>query len=198
MPNASYKNQNSNENDAEFKDCPNQFDQLNLLIVAYGTGTIFMSVFGRYPYRSVHLSQFTNEPQGIYKILDIQLSHDFSIMQVLYLERCTNRIILSIINTSVLSAYSEELSIVAHSQIQIFHLLTHLNRTMKAVTEAWEQILLEMDTKMALYASTVPEGGVSADLLELLMLGTYMNLLLFIYIHISLKTLLNLFTRCSI
>ncbi|CAH4033440.1 anaphase-promoting complex subunit 4 isoform X1 [Pieris brassicae] len=171
MPNTSYKTQNTNENDTEFKDSSEQFNQLNLLIVAYGTGTIFISVFGRHPYRSVHLSQFTNDPQGNYKILDIQLSDDFSIMQVLYLERCSNRIMVSIINTSVLSAYSEELSIVANSQIQIYQLLSRLTRTMKAVTEAWEHILLEMDTKMALYASTVPEGGVSADLLELLMLG---------------------------
>ncbi|CAK1551791.1 unnamed protein product [Leptosia nina] len=171
LPNVTYKNQSSNESEMEFKDNSDQFNQLNLLMVAYGTGNIFLSVFGRYPYRSIHLSQFTNDPQGDYGVLDIQLSDDFSIMQVLFIERSTNRILVSVANTSILSAYSEELSVIANTQGRIYQMLTHLNKTMKAVTEAWEHILLEMDTKMALYASTVPEGGVSADLLELLMLG---------------------------
>jgi len=42
---------------------------------------------------------------------------------------------------------------------------------MQAITEAWESILLEMDAKLASYASTVAEGAVAADFLDLLMLG---------------------------
>ncbi|XP_045492696.1 anaphase-promoting complex subunit 4 [Colias croceus] len=166
-----YKSGNTEEKEKGCGDHLDQFNQLNLLMIAYGTGNIFMSVFGRYPYRSVHMSQFTKDEYGDYEILDIQMSDDFSVMQVLYVERNTNRIIVSVTNTSVLSAYSEELSIVANKHVHIVQMISHLDKTMKAINEAWEHILLEMDTKMAYYASTVPEGGVSADLLELLMLG---------------------------
>ncbi|XP_038213159.1 anaphase-promoting complex subunit 4 [Zerene cesonia] len=170
-PSTAYKAPNPDEKEKGCVEHLDQFNQLNLLMIAYGTGNIFMSVFGRYPYRSVHMSQFTKDEYGDYEILDIQMSDDFSVMQVLYVERNTNRVIVSVTNTSVLSAYSEELSIVANKHVHIVQMISHLDKTMKSITEAWEHILLEMDTKMAYYASTVPEGGVSADLLELLMLG---------------------------
>lgn len=129
-----------------------------------------MSVFGRYPYGTVHLSQITKDECGEYKIFDISLSDDFSVMQVLYGDT-NNNIYLSLVNTSILSAYAEELFVVATRHGQILNMVTHLDKTMISITEAWEHILLEMDTKMAYYASSVPDGGVSADLLELLMLG---------------------------
>lgn len=169
-PSNTYKNQNPDDNIKNFKENIDQ-SQLNMLMIAYGTGDIYMSVFGRYPYGTMHLSQITKDECGEYKILDINLSEDFSIMQVLYLDKTTNNIHLSLVNTSILSAYSEELFTVASKHGQVVNLMTHLDKTMTSITEAWEHILLEMDTKMAYYASSVPDGGVSADLLELLMLG---------------------------
>ncbi|VVC90226.1 unnamed protein product [Leptidea sinapis] len=145
--------------------------QLSMLMITYGSGYIFMSIFGSYPYGSIHLPQITKNEYGEYKIVDITLSDDFSMMQVLYIERQTNNVFVAFVNTTVLSAYCEEISIVANKHDRIIHLMSHLDKTMNSITEAWEHILLEMDTKMAYYASTVPEGGVSADLLELLMLG---------------------------
>lgn len=47
----------------------------------------------------------------------------------------------------------------------------YLSSTMQAITEAWESILLEMDSKLASYAATVADGSVAADFLDLLMLG---------------------------
>lgn len=174
-PSNTYKTQNIEDNTKNFQDNVDQ-NQLNMLMIAYGTGNIYMSVFGRYPYGTIHLSQITKDECGEYKILDIVLSDDFTVMQVLYLDKTTNNIHLSLVNTSILSAYSEELFIVASKHGQIINLLTHLDKTMTSITEAWEHILLEMDTKMAYYASSVPDGAVSADLLELLMLGkTHFN-----------------------
>lgn len=135
-----------------------------------------MSIFGRYPYGTIHLAQVAKDECGEYKVLDIYLSDDFSVMQVVYLDRVTNNIFLSLINTSVLSAYAEEMFVVANRHNQIAQLLSCLDQTMTSITEAWEHILLEMDTKMAYYAASVPEGGVSADLLELLMLGMFSSL----------------------
>ncbi|XP_039746202.1 anaphase-promoting complex subunit 4 isoform X2 [Pararge aegeria] len=168
-PSNTYKNQAAEDTMKSFKENQDQ-TQLSMLMIAYGSGNIYMSVFGRYPYGTVHLSQITRDECGEYKILDINLSDDFSVMQVLYLDT-NNNIHLSLVNTSILSAYSEELFVVATRHSQIVNMVTHLDKTMVSITEAWEHILLEMDTKMAYYASSVPDGGVSADLLELLMLG---------------------------
>ncbi|XP_052737942.1 anaphase-promoting complex subunit 4 isoform X2 [Bicyclus anynana] len=168
-PTNTYKNQATDDTLKCFKENQDQ-TQLSMLMIAYGSGNIYMSVFGRYPYGTVHLSHITKDECGEYKILDINLSDDFSVMQVMYLDT-NNNIYLSLVNTSILSAYSEELFVVATRHSQIVNMMTHLDKTMISITEAWEHILLEMDTKMAYYASSVPEGGVSADLLELLMLG---------------------------
>ncbi|XP_034825766.1 anaphase-promoting complex subunit 4 [Maniola hyperantus] len=168
-PSNAYKNQVTEDISKSFKENQDQ-SQLSMLMIAYGSGNIYMSVFGRYPYGTVHLSQITKDDCGEYKILDINLSDDFSVMQVLYSDT-SNNIHLSLVNTSILSAYAEELFVVATRHSQIVNMVTNLDKTMISITEAWEHILLEMDTKMAYYASSVPDGGVSADLLELLMLG---------------------------
>ncbi|XP_017793734.1 PREDICTED: anaphase-promoting complex subunit 4 [Habropoda laboriosa] len=60
---------------------------------------------------------------------------------------------------------------VAQAQANIEYLMDYLSRTLMAISEAWETILLEMDEKLARYAEANPPGGVAADFLELLMIG---------------------------
>lgn len=49
--------------------------------------------------------------------------------------------------------------------------MDYLSRTIMAISEAWETILLEMDEKLAKYAEGKAPGSVAADFLELLMIG---------------------------
>lgn len=60
---------------------------------------------------------------------------------------------------------------VAQSQANIECLKDYLSRTLMATCEAWETILLEMDEKLTQYAEANPPGIMSADFLELLMIG---------------------------
>lgn len=166
-----YKTQGTDENTKDFKEMP-AVNQLSMLLVGYGSGYIYMNIFGRYPFGTIHLAQVAKDEFGGYKILDICMSDDFSLMQILYIDCLTNNLYISLMNTSVLSAYAEEMFTVAKKHSEIARLVSQLDQTMISIIEAWEHILLEMDTKMADYAASVPEGGVSADLLELLMLGT--------------------------
>ena len=46
-----------------------------------------------------------------------------------------------------------------------------MNDTLKQIQEAWESVLLEMDSKLESYAQKLPEDGMAADFLELLMFG---------------------------
>lgn len=168
--NSGYKNHTSEDNIKDFTEVQDP-TQLNMLFVGYGNGYIYMNIFGTYSYGTVHLAQVTKDDFGEYKVLDINLSDDFSVMQILYIDNFSNNVMLSLADTSVISAYAEEMCVVAYKHRQIVLLQSYLDHTMISITEAWEDILLHMDTKMAFYASCVQEGGVSADLLELLMLG---------------------------
>lgn len=60
---------------------------------------------------------------------------------------------------------------VAQAQANVEYLIDYLSRTLMAITEAWETILLEMDEKLTRYAENNPPGSVTADFLELLMIG---------------------------
>ncbi|XP_011702235.1 PREDICTED: anaphase-promoting complex subunit 4 [Wasmannia auropunctata] len=60
---------------------------------------------------------------------------------------------------------------VAQTQANIECLKDYLSRTLMATCEAWETILLEMDEKLTRYAEANPPGTMSADFLELLMIG---------------------------
>ncbi|XP_012232358.2 anaphase-promoting complex subunit 4 [Linepithema humile] len=60
---------------------------------------------------------------------------------------------------------------VAQIQANIECLKDYLSRTLMATSEAWEKILFEMDEKLTRYAEANPPGSMSADFLELLMIG---------------------------
>lgn len=147
-------------------------EQLNMLICGYGNGNIHLSVFGKFPFCTINLQELLNDEYGDYEVVNIELSDDFSVMQVYYLDKPSKNIFGATLNTSVLSAYSDEVFIVGNRYVQIIHLLKSLSHTMDSITESSENIILEMDTKMANYATSVPQGAVSADFLELLMMGT--------------------------
>lgn len=165
-----YKTANGEDPIKDLRDSPDP-NQLNVLIIGYGKGSIHMSILGRFPFCTINLSEMLKYEYGDYKILDINLADDFSVIHVMYLEKCSNIVFTAALNTSVLTAFSEEVYIVANRHKHIAQLMTHLESTMTAIMEAWENIILEMDAKMAEYAFSVPEGAVSADFLELLMMG---------------------------
>ncbi|XP_036145739.1 anaphase-promoting complex subunit 4 [Monomorium pharaonis] len=60
---------------------------------------------------------------------------------------------------------------VAQTQANIECLKDYLARTLMATCEAWETILLEMDEKLTRYSEANQPGIMSADFLELLMIG---------------------------
>ena len=84
---------------------------------------------------------------------------------------CQEQLILVQLDTPVLASRAPQLHALALKHGHIASLLDYLAHTMHSITEAWENILLEMDSKLASYAARVPEGSVSADFLDLLMFG---------------------------
>lgn len=86
-----------------------------------------------------------------------------------------NALKIIMVNTEIFKTHTKELFIVALKHENLNSLLEFLSNTLTSVTETWENILLEMDTKLSKYAAKVPEGGVTADFLDLLMFGIYSN-----------------------
>jgi anaphase-promoting complex subunit 4 len=150
---------------------------INILLVGVNTGKLYLSIFGLFPCGVVDMN---NHIGGhLCSILDSDVSDDLTVLfLVLSLwkegdkeKEGKREISLVLLDTPVLAAYSPELHALALKHGHIVSLLGYLSHTMHSITEAWENILLEMDSKLASYAATVPEGSVSADFLDLLMFG---------------------------
>lgn len=86
---------------------------------------------------------------------------------------------LIVLSMPLVSSCFEELSILSSKYSVLEGMMNYMSDTLKQISEAWEEILLEMDIKLASYASKLPNDnlnggsyGMAADFLELLTFGT--------------------------
>jgi anaphase-promoting complex subunit 4 len=71
----------------------------------------------------------------------------------------------------LLATCMPELAVLAGKYSLVQGILQYTTETIRQIKEAWETILLEMDTKLTSYAENNAPGTVAADFLELLMFG---------------------------
>lgn len=164
-------NENVEENLEDAKKVKDQ-SNLNFLVVGFGNGKISLSVFGLFPCGVIDACEILGEEEC--SVLDADISQD---MKSLFVIVCTGKekkcLKLLILDTRILSSRSRELHALALKHGHIISLLDYLEQTMQAIKEAFEIFALnEIDSKLATYAESMPEGSVSADFLELLMFGT--------------------------
>ncbi|KAK7790646.1 hypothetical protein R5R35_006539 [Gryllus longicercus] len=147
---------------------------LNILIVGLLNGKLYLSIFGLFPCGVIDLHDYIICKNC--KVVDADVSEDLNILYIGVLQQKENdgpcELSLVLLDTNILSCQAAELHSLALKHGHIASLLGYLSQTMNSITEAWENILVEMDSKLATYASTVPDGSVSADFLDLLMFGT--------------------------
>lgn len=143
---------------------------LNILTVGCVNGTVHLLAFGIYPIGKVTVQDsarittavLTNDLSMISVIIDIVVNEKHA------LHLCTLR-------TELLNQHKQELQVVSSKYCQISSLMAYLESTIAAMKEAWEDILLEMDLKLASFAQKKAQlgtGTVSDDFLQLLMFGT--------------------------
>ncbi|GLV41290.1 Anaphase Promoting Complex subunit 4 [Carabus blaptoides fortunei] len=142
-------------------------DDLNILVIGTKSGNLHISIFGLFTCALINVSTYLNKKCTI---LNVYMSENLSAMYVTICDDLNN-LRMIVMDTSVLSLYSKELFTMALKHGHLVSLLSYLDSTMSSITEAWESILLEMDSKLSKYASNVPEFTVSADFLDLLMFG---------------------------
>ncbi|KAF8781593.1 anaphase-promoting complex subunit 4-like isoform X2 [Argiope bruennichi] len=150
--------------------------ELNILAIGMEIGVVHLHSFGMFPTGFVDVNIEPEEQQKD-RVISVTMSQDFRILTVI-LERKDNEeyktyyyrsYLISLIYDSI-----EEIKIVSLKFGQISSLLTYLSSTIRAISEAWEDILLEIDTKLHNYAHqkhSLSEGSISDDFLELLMFG---------------------------
>lgn len=141
--------------------------ELNILLVGTDTGCLHISIFGLFTCAIIEISSYL---QKKCKIIKSQMSNDMSSIYVTVIDE-DNIMNVVMIDSSVICSHSKEIFSMAMKYVHLTSLLSHLEQTMSSITEAWESILLEMDSKLSKYASNVPEGTVCADFLDLLMFG---------------------------
>nr|CAD7602518.1 unnamed protein product [Timema genevievae] len=154
-------------------------DQINLNILMIGTavGKLYLRIFGMFPCGVVNVGNYT---EGRWS--GVKSAHFSDNLSQLFIAVGLNKgetshqevedLALVCIKTPIFTERSTELRSLALKHAHIISLMRYLSQTMHSITEAWENILLEMDIKLASYAAKVPEGSVSADFLELMMFGT--------------------------
>ncbi|KAK3927741.1 Anaphase-promoting complex subunit 4 [Frankliniella fusca] len=174
---------NKINNEENLEDTKRIRDQanLNILLVGQEGGKLSLSVFGLFPCGVIDLKPYMEEVgcPSCGSVVDAAVSDDLKTMCVFVEEKKFEntsttqgrKIWTVILETPLLASHSKELYTLALKQGHISSLQGYLSSTMQAITEAWESILLEMDSKLASYASTVADGSVAADFLDLLMLG---------------------------
>ncbi|XP_046395508.1 anaphase-promoting complex subunit 4 [Ischnura elegans] len=151
---------------------------VNILIIGTSTGKVFLSVFGLFLCGIVDMKEHLKSSWQVGKILDADFS---SGLETLYVVMSCARSddkssdssepVVALLDTTVLSSHAAELHSLALMHGQVIGVMGYLAHTMRSVADAWENILFEMDTKLASYAASVPEGAVAADFLDLLMFG---------------------------
>ncbi|KAK4309203.1 hypothetical protein Pmani_019129 [Petrolisthes manimaculis] len=143
---------------------------LTLLTVATATAAVHIYAFGLFHCATVDLREAV---PGAERVLDAAPSHDLHILSCLVERECGagKEVAQVTVETMILACRHQELRALAYCYGQVYGLMTYGSHTLNLLTEAWESILMELDLKLATYANTVPEGGVSADFLDLLVFG---------------------------
>uniref|UniRef100_A0A2R5LB43 Anaphase-promoting complex subunit 4 n=1 Tax=Ornithodoros turicata TaxID=34597 RepID=A0A2R5LB43_9ACAR len=164
------------ENVEDSKKLKDQED-FNILVVGTTTGKVLMHSYGVFLCGEFELDIGTYNRNQAPTIVSAALSEDFGQLSLVveWDEGAGKCLCLQNYSVPLLQKKSRELQVVALKYGQISSLLSYLSSTIMAITEAWEDILLEIDSKLAKYAQEkqqLSNGTVSDDFLELLMFGT--------------------------
>ncbi|CAN8004254.1 unnamed protein product [Ixodes pacificus] len=173
---ASSANKNTDENVDDSKMLKHQ-DDFNVLVAGTVNGRVLL-----YAYGVLLCAEFETQVAGYIgdptkQIVSALLSNRLGrLTLVVESKRSIGKCLyLQSYDLTTLRDKSQELQVVALKYGQTASLLGYLTATVGAIREVWEDILLEIDSKLVNYAQEkhrTSSGTVSDDLLELLMFGT--------------------------
>lgn len=142
--------------------------EFNLLVIGTKEGLVHLRVFGCWKCLSLKVSDYFGYQCSI---KNVHFTEDLSKMFITVEDK--ENVTTVLFNSEIFKTHSTELYHVTMKYIKLYELVLYLSKIITNITETWESILLQFDQKLSKYASQVPEGGVTADFLELLMFGTF-------------------------
>ncbi|CAG9822769.1 unnamed protein product [Phaedon cochleariae] len=166
MLNASLDN-STNSDDVKETNFLQEQSELNLLLVGTKDGYVHIRIFGCFTCAILNINSYLGKSCSVEQI---HMSEDMSKIFVT-VKDSEHNVKIQLIDAGVFKTHARELFAVAMKYVKLIDLTTYLTSTIANITETWESFLLEIDHKLSKYASKVPEGGVSADFLDLLMFG---------------------------
>ncbi|KAB7493638.1 Anaphase-promoting complex subunit 4 [Armadillidium nasatum] len=149
-------------------------DQNDLNVLSIGTVfcVLHLYAYGLFHITTVNIKETYPSAKRIVNISPSSMLNFFSVIFERENNSDSERLLTQVtINTSVISSRHKELRSLAQKYGQIHSLMAYIGHTLTLIEDAWESTLIEMDSKLASYAASVPEGGVSADFLDLLTFG---------------------------
>lgn len=143
---------------------------LNLLVVCLDNGNLHILAFGIAPVAEVILKN-QEKLVNCGRILSAALTpHLYSILVIVELQQ--EEAVLVTLDSVLLASRHQEIANYAKKYAQISALMEYLEGTLKAITEAKEDILLEIEAKLTKYAEQkLTEGTVGDEFLDLLVWG---------------------------
>ena len=155
---------------------------LTLLVVGTAKGQVLLYTFGLVHCATVDVAA---EVPGTIQILDAQFSGDMNMLSVVVERRLelapldagaeenlpAKDVAHVVVDTTVVAERHRELFTLAHKYAEIQALFNYSADAVTQLREAWEGVLLEMDTKLDAYSGKRGTGEVSNDFLELLVIG---------------------------
>ncbi|XP_052100926.1 anaphase-promoting complex subunit 4-like [Mytilus californianus] len=165
----------SEENVEDSKKLKDQ-KELNLLIASCGKQDIHTFAYGVYPIVVMAVDQINGVT--IDKIHTAAVSQDLRSLVIIaeVSHESANNSMFKILtyNTSLVASRDKELRMLALKCGQVASLIAYLQLTVQQMSESWEDILMEMDSKLLKFAQekkATGSGTVSNDFLELLLFG---------------------------
>lgn len=152
-------------------------EEFNMLVIGTANGRVLLYAYGVLLCADFEIQIADYIGNRSNRIVSAFLSSNFGVLTlVVECERCIGKCLyLQSYSTLLLQEKARELEIVALKYGQTASLLGYLSATVSAIKEAWEDILLEIDSKLVSYAQEkhrTSSGTVSDDFLELLIFGT--------------------------
>lgn len=152
-------------------------DELSVLVVGDDRGKIHMYLYGIFLCASLNTMDVLQQHSEVQVVTSAYVSHDLKVLSAVVKSPVfgsdKQSVSLVLYDTGLLSTRSRELAIVAKKMGEVICLMDYFDNTLQSMSDAWEDILLEMDTKLTEFAAERLTAGssVSGEFLTLLTRG---------------------------
>ena len=136
----------------------------SLLVAGHADGVVRLFMNGFLPCAVIRLAQDSS-------IENVQITPDLSTFSIL--SACPPGLKLSVFEMSIVPDCLPELQVLSKMYSRLTAALEYLDETLEQIGEAWEEVTVELDKKLASFADSIElnQGTIGSELLDLLLCG---------------------------